>query len=237
MAGVPVVLALDIATTTGVCFGPIGAQPPLLQWGSRDFSGAGKSNGEIIALFRGWVAARCYAIRPSLIIMESPYVPVGSKPGGGAPMNPNTLRRLLGMTGAVEAIGWELKTPVREVVSAAFTKFITGKGQYKKREEKKAAVIAACRFLGCDVRGNDEADAVAIWLFAEGILSPRAAEHRRRLAADRDRELNGAGPLFGHNGGPPLGKENAPQGASLRSVMQPLASGESHGAKMQVTYR
>src|SRR5678815_825788 len=127
MASAPVVLALDVATCVGFCLGPVGAQPPLLQWGSRDFGGKDKTNGEIIALFRGWFAQRCFELRPKprLCVFESPYVPVGSKPGGGPPMNPHTLRRLLGMTGAVEAVCYDLRIPVREVVSAAFTKFMT----------------------------------------------------------------------------------------------------------------
>ncbi len=221
MPASPVALALDIATTTGFCFGPVGAQPPLLQWGSRDFGGTVrvggemvlKSNGEIQGCFRAWVAQICFVHKPRLVNVEAPYVPVGSKPGGGPPMNPNTLRRLLGMVSAVEAICWELRIPYRETVSAAFTKFLTGKGQYKTRPEKKAAVIQACRFFGCEPQDDNAADALALFFYAESILSPRAAEHRRRLATDRDRELNGSGPLF-----TVPEKENAPQAAILRGV-------------------
>jgi hypothetical protein len=216
------IVSLDIATCVGVCIGPVGAQPPLLQWGSRDFSRKDATNGEIIALFRGWVSARCFDLKPDLIVMESPYVPVGSKPGGGPPMNPHTLRRLLGMAGAVEAVCYDLKIPVREVVSAAFTKFMTGRGQYKTRPEKKAAVIAACRWFGIDCTDDNQADAAAIWLFSESIVSPRAADHRRRLAADRDRELNGSGPLF-----TVPEKENAPQVVTLRGVDATPGNGEN----------
>lgn len=213
MPAPPVVLAMDIATTSGFCFGPVGAQPPLLQYGVREFGGTDRTNGQIIGLFRGWFAQRCFEIRPTLCVFESPYIPVGLKPGGGAPMNPHTLRRLLGMTGAVEAVCYELKIPCRESVSAQFTKFLTGKGQYKTRPEKKAAVIEACRFFGCEPQDDNAADALALFFYAESILSPRAADHRRRLAADRDRELNGSGPLF-----TVPEKEDAPQVVTLRGV-------------------
>jgi hypothetical protein len=223
------IFALDIATVTGFCFGPVGAHPPLLQWGMRDFSRKEASNGEVVALFRGWFAQRCYYLKPTLVLFESPYIPTGDKPGGGARMNPFVLRRLLGMTGAVEAVCWELQIECRESVSAAFTKYVTGKGQYKSRDEKKAAVIAACRWYGIEVGTDDnQADAAALWLYAEGLLSPRAADARRRFRADRDRELNGAGPLFST-----IEKKSAPQAGSLRGADDQLNPGKVEWSKTE----
>lgn len=229
------ILALDCATKVGFACGPIGAQPPLLEYGMRDFGRKDRTNGAIIGLFRGWFAQRVFTLRPQLVVFESPYIPVPrgpfAKPGKSSPppMNPHTLRRLLGMTGAVEAVCDELRIDCREATTQEFTKFLTGKGRYPGgRDEKKAAVIQACRHLGCEPQDDNAADALAIFFYAESILSPRAAEHRRRLAADRDRELNGAGPLFGII----PDKENAPQAAILRGALSPQGNEENPWSKM-----
>lgn len=235
MPASPVLLTIDAATRLGWAAGPVGAQPPLLEWGAREFGGKGQTNGEIISTFRSWLNQRCYDLRPSLVVFESPFVPVPragfAKPGksGPPPMNPLTLRRLLGMAAQIEAICFELRIDVRECTSQEFTKFMTGRGRFPGgRTEKKAEIIKACRHFGCEVGKDDNsADALGLFFYAEAIVSPRAAEDRRRLAADRDRALNGAGPLFSNPE-----TENAPQAAILRGVVQPQGNAENPWSKM-----
>jgi hypothetical protein len=195
------ILTLDPATVCGWAVGPPGAQPPLLQWGARDF-GSGRTNGTIISMFRAWLNELCYQHRPSFCVFETPYIPrppspFAKKGAGGPPMNPLVLRRLLGMTGQIEAICEEFRILCREATSGEFTKYMTGKGRFPGgRKEKKRAVIDACRRYGCDVSDDNAADALALWFYAESFVDDRAAAHRSRLAADRIRSAAGEGPLF-----------------------------------------
>ena len=164
-------LALDVATTVGFAFGKPGETPA---WGSRSFAGKG-GTGEVVGKFRHWLGERCYALKPTLLTFEAPYVPrpqmrVGAGP---PPMNPLVLRRLLAMVGTVEAVAWELRIECREATPAEITKFFTGRARWGGREQKKAAVIAACERLGWMVGDNDNAaDALALWAMAEDILCP-----------------------------------------------------------------
>lgn len=177
------ILALDIATTVGVAIGPTGANPPLLRWGSRNFGGAGRKNGEVIGRFRHFLSTLLYKHKPTLVCFESPYIPHlqarGPRAGGPPPMNANTLRRLLGMVSAVEAACWELQIEYYEATPAEITKFFTGRARHGGRDAKKAAVIAMCRAYGWEVEDDDDAaDALSLWAMCEAQINPRAAEAR-----------------------------------------------------------
>lgn len=188
------ILALDTATVTGWAAGRVGSAPA---WGSQDFSDKAGS-GAVLGKFRYWLNQRCHEFSPKLIVFEAPYVPINRQPkfvragegfaagrGGPPPMNPLTLRRLLGLTGIVEATAYELGIECREATAGEITKFFTGRMRHGGRDAKKAATITMCRAYGWDVADNDDAaDALALWCMAEAQLDPRAAMRR------------GDGPLF-----------------------------------------
>jgi hypothetical protein len=195
------ILALDTATVTGWAHGPAGANPPLLQWGARDFSGRG-GNGEVIAKFRHWLNARCFELKPRLIVFESPYIPHPGK-RTGPPMNALVLRRLLAMVGIVEAIAFELRIECCESRPSEITKFFTGSARHGGRDAKKAATVEMCRAYGWDVGGDDNAaDALALWAMAEAKLNPRASSLRGdgRLFLPQKKEAPAATPApLNHN--------------------------------------
>lgn len=173
------ILALDTATVTGWASGPAGANPPLLQWGSRDFSGRG-GNGEVVGKFRAWLCAKCYELKPRLIVFEAPYIPrPRERKGGPPPMNALTLRRLLGLVAVLESTAWELRIECCEATTGEISKFFTGKWRHGGRDAKKAATIEMCTAYGWDVAGDDNAaDALALWAMAEGNVNPQASSAR-----------------------------------------------------------
>ena len=193
------ILCCDVATTTGFAWSEVGGTP---QWSTVNFSGKG-GTGEVCAKFRFHLMDRVLALKPSLICMESPYVPIpraphivraGTDPSraskGPAPMNPMVLRRLLAMVGLVEEIAFERGIKCRECVSSEFVKFWTGKGSWGGRDAKKAAVMRVCRQRGYDIADDNAADALALWHYAEFIVAPEIASRR---AAGARMEL----PLYG----------------------------------------
>lgn len=199
------ILVFDPATHCGWACGLAGAEPADMQWGARDFSA--KSNGEVLATFRAWVSNLCFVYKPTVCVYETPYIPQprqaftrrGLASKSPPPMNPLVLRRLLGMTGNIDAVCFELRIRCFESTSQEFTKYVTGKGRYPGgRDEKKQKVIEGVGRYGFDVQGDDNAaDALALWLWTEAIVAPNAAEHRARMAADRQRQIQGIGGLFG----------------------------------------
>lgn len=244
------ILALDIATHVGFASGRPGDEP---QWGVRDFTknAATGGNGEVVAVFRHWLNQRCYDLKPRLIAFESPYIPIPrqsrfSRAGlavGGAdlgpnvlktdgppPMNPIVLRRLLAMVGVVEATAFELRIPCQEETSSRFIKFFTGRGSWPGgRVAKKAETIRVCQLHGWDVTDDNAADAIALWCFAEDLISPRSSDQRRRQRADRQRQEAGEGPLFRN--------ENAPRDASRGAPQNPPDESESsNGKRSENTY-
>lgn len=208
-------LALDPSTRTGWAAGVPGIDVP--EFGVADFSKLTKTddprrNGAIISAFRAWLNEQCFRLRPRLVCYESPYIPVpraprfrkaGSAPDARAtaapppPMDPTVLRRLLGETGTIEAVCWELGIDCFEARTVEFVKFFTGRGSWGSRDEKKRQTILACASHGWDVQGSDDAaDALALWCFAEDQIAPEASIQRRRLAANAQRQADGGGPLF-----------------------------------------
>lgn len=182
-----VILALDMATRAGWCAGSVGKTPVF---GTADFSGK-LGIGEAMAKARYWLSEEASLRLPTLVVYEAPYIPVPRKPrlvragtevvGGGAgppPMNPLTLRKLIGFADLVEEIAHERGIECREYTSGQFTKWWTGKGAWGGREAKKAAVMRLCRLHGYPVADDNQADAVALWHWAERVEAPEIAARR-----------------------------------------------------------
>jgi hypothetical protein len=201
---VALVLALDPGTSTGWAVGAPGDTP---LWGSRDFKGG--SSGEVMGLFRHWLNQRCYELHPTLIVFEAPYIPQAHSK---IPMNAATLRRLLGIVATVEAVGWELRIPVREATTLEIARFFLGT-QRLARGAKKAATVEACRRYGWDVSDDNQADALALWAMAECKLAPALSSRR------------GEGPLFTGN--------RTPQAASQPGAFlgQPVDAGKTSNGR------
>ena len=158
------VLALDLATTTGWASGrPEG--PP--EFGSVKFTG---SRAQAYRQLRTWLDATWNVrdFQPDLIVYESPAVP--SIMSGKT--NIDTIKRLMGLAEHLEE--WaEDKIELREAsVSQVRAHFL---GRNMKSKEAKPLTIQRCHERGWRVSGEDEADACALWDYQVSWLRPDIA--------------------------------------------------------------
>jgi hypothetical protein len=168
------ILALDMATRTGWASGVIGASPT---WGAHDF-GRNRSNGEVLAAFRAWLCRKVDEIQPTVVVFESPYMP-GPNSRFSAPANALTIRRLFAFAGFTEAVCVERRVRCYEARPSEITRAFLGGPAPRLRAEKKAATVKMARLLGYAVADDDEADAVALWCFAESVFAPAMISRRR----------------------------------------------------------
>lgn len=178
------ILALDIATTTGYALGEAGSKPSYGHFRSGKRAG---SPGEIAALFRDWLNELCKTHQPQWLVYESPYIPRQPQPFARRqppPVDIYVLRRLITLCGIAEEVAWRHQIACREEASNVVCKQFTGRGSWGSRAEKKVATQKMCAVYGWHQVTEDEADALALWTYAETVLYPALAMRR------------GAGSLF-----------------------------------------
>jgi hypothetical protein len=180
------ILALDQATVTGWAYSDPGDKS--VQFGHQRMGRQGGTAGEVGAAFAIFLEARIAVFEPRWIVYEAPYVPRPSARAGVPPINPETLRRLLGLAFLIDTIAEQHGIDCREATSGAFIKFFTGSGKYPERAAKKAATVAMCKIHGWKAT-EDEADALALLFYAEAKLFPEFSMKRA------------AGPLFANAAG------------------------------------
>ena len=171
----PGLLALDQATTLGWSHALPGQEPV---WGTKRFEGQ-KGAGFVGAALWAFLEDLTGRFAPDWIVYEAPYVPT-SAGKARVPTNAETMRRLLGMAFLIDTFAELHSIECREIASVAATKHMTGRGRYPDRKAKKRAVMQACWARGWKV-GEDEADALALLLFAESLLCPAEAYRRARV--------------------------------------------------------
>lgn len=162
------ILALDLATKTGVCAGT-GEHLPVLS--HVHLPPTGEDVGRFLCLFEDELKPIVESTGPTLIVYESPLL------GGDTQIS--IRRKLLGLAGVTEMIAHREGIEVAEIAATSVKKALTGHGN-----AKKPAMIAACRAYGLDplvYRQNgddasDEADAFGIWLAAVRLRLPHLAE-------------------------------------------------------------
>jgi len=169
------VLALDLATTTGWCYGPPGETP---ECGHIRFSKPGTPRAQTYRTYRNWLD-ETWGKReeiPDLIVYESPAV--GSHMGGKT--NVETLKLLSGLAEHLEEWAYG-KTELREAsASQVRAHFI---GQNLKAKIAKPMVFERCVELGWPVETTDESDACALWDYQCCWLDPQLAVRTTRLFA------------------------------------------------------
>jgi hypothetical protein len=193
------ILAIDGAATAGFALGRTGQEP---RFGSRCFTGSGAS-GEVVARFSRFLRQTIEREQPDVITYEAPYFPMGFR--RGPPANAKTLRRLLGLAEIIDAVAWDCNLRCYQATAGEVCAYLTGKSNWGGRAQKKAATIAAARAWGWAVNTDDEADACAVWAYAESILDPVAAAQRRarlglELALHPPNEDTPRGPIAGRRG-------------------------------------
>lgn len=162
------ILALDIATTTGVAVGSAGEAPVAWSKGlgkapdERRFSNALRLTSSLLAEHE-----------PDLLAVEAPV--------GG----PKTSHYLVGLLACVRGCACNRGVPIMMCSIGSVRKHFLGKSlstrdfpSLKPAAAKRAIkeqVMARCKLLGWDVADADAADACAVWDYAMAHSAPSAA--------------------------------------------------------------
>lgn len=174
------ILALDLATVTGWAYADPAAiaawartvieangtarQPGLI---SGEESFRSPSRGAMLARHYGWLSDMITVYAPRLIVAEAPLP-------GGQPSLDNA-RIAFGLAAQTESVAARHRIGCRDAQISTVRKHFTGKGKYPTTSAAKAATIDACRLRGWAVRGNNEADALAVldWAIADEFAKRR----------------------------------------------------------------
>ncbi|WP_336801679.1 hypothetical protein [Kaistia sp. MMO-174] len=163
-------LFLDIATRSGWAEGVPGERP---SFGSIKLAPAGASGDEVLAGMVRFLGERIMAFPPRWIVYEAPLV-----------RNQRTAELLMGLCGVVRGVSYRLGVrSIKQIhVSTVRSRFLP-KGYPKGGPELKAAVIDEVVRRGFDPANDDEADALAGWIVAVGMIAPKVSPQYDPLLA------------------------------------------------------
>jgi len=164
------ILALDVATNTGICDGVPGCTPKLstVSW-RRDKS------DDVAAIYGhaiGWMAARLKDDPPALVVIERPVPPSGAF---GATNHQTTLITI-GLFGVFCGVASAKSIEVLEAPISTWRKFALGAGNLAGKVAKQRAV-ELCAHLSWQAQDHNAAEAACIWLYACSLRAPQVA-HR-----------------------------------------------------------
>lgn len=153
-------MAFDIATQTGVAFGPAGGTPRVV---SVDL-GKGLSEAQRFS--------RMIRMADQFLTMHKPDLVVYEAAIGGQ----NSSQYLIGLVSCLRAVAADHKLDAKPVYLAGVRKHFIGKNLTVKdfpvlnrgsaKKEIKRVVMNRCRALGWDIDDDNEADACAAWDYA-----------------------------------------------------------------------
>ena len=170
------ILSLDVASSSGWAYGGPGEVP---QHGSFLLPSTGEDLGRYGVEFLQWLTAKLVELQPREVVFEAPILPRQT--------NLNTTRKLHGLALLVEVACALKGVPCSEIGNSEWRRQFLGPYYPPKacRDELKRAVIAACRNMGWNPRGDDDADAL-------GILHV-VSSHRNqaRAASDAGNRMGG----------------------------------------------
>ena len=148
------ILALDLATKTGVCFGSPSTTPIFF---TEILGDTGEHHGARFAQAIRMMNRLIKTYEPGLIVLEAPIKTNKTK------RNPEEV--LMGLRGCVMGIAHMHHVPFEQhEVKTVRTHFI-GQGNLKSADAK-AAVMKRCKQLGWNPKNLDESDSGAVWDYA-----------------------------------------------------------------------
>lgn len=149
------ILAFDLATNTGVAFGPAGAKVPELR--SYKLAPGATQGARFLEAFI--MTRRLIKESGCQVIVVEKALAAG---GGGAAAR---VELAMGIRACVLAAAYHEQIPVKEYAVTTIRKHFIGKGN-TPRAEAKRATIKRCQMLGWDPQNDNEADAAALWDYA-----------------------------------------------------------------------
>jgi len=170
----PIIAAFDIATVTGVCFGPVGGTPRLFTIDMRE---GGQSRPERLAWFytklRGFFADN----HIDQVRYEKPMnVAVANKIG----VNDDTITLLHGAVAILEVCA--VRASIVDINNFSVQdarQHLTGQRAHGRTKAGKSLgkeeVMRTCRMLKIDATNEHEGDSYAGWSYACGLANPRIA--------------------------------------------------------------
>ncbi len=162
----PLIVGMDIATTTGVAYGSAIGKPSMRTW---DLRKGGKSRPHRLALLAEFCFDFFGSFNVDMLFYEQGLsLAAGMEIG----MKEETFAMLRGAIGVVEAVAAKCKIPIIKAVSVQDARrHLLGAGRIPKGEGKKL-VFDRCRALRWPVTNEDESDAAAIWSLGCGEANP-----------------------------------------------------------------
>lgn len=170
------ILFLDLARQTGWCEGAPGEAP---QSGSHRLAPADASPAAVYAGLIDFLGQRLTTFRYRVVAFEAPLDVRHMQK-----TNINTARMLLGIAAIAEGVAYStghhrlFEAAVHDVRRHLL-------GFRPKGGEAKRAVIDRLKMLGFNPVDDNEADAIAGWLYACAIIDPQKAKMTLPLLADR----------------------------------------------------
>ncbi len=168
------ILFLDLATQMGWCEGIPGDSAKPVS-GTHRLAPPGASPAAIFGGLIDWLATRLMAVRYQMVVYEAPMDPRHMK------TNLNTARVLLGLSAVVEGVAYQTgHYRLKEANVHDIRKHLLGHRPAKG--EAKAAVMAAVSRAGFDPKDDNEADAIAGWIYSAALLGDARAQVAGTLA-------------------------------------------------------
>lgn len=161
----PLILALDVASTTGCAEGRPGEKPRTWKW---RLGGEGATRPERLFSLLCHLSEHLAVSKPRTIVIEAPMSLRGA----------DTMMLLFGAVGVCEAVA--RGRDVNDVLLAnvqTVRRYFVDRARFKQTNDGKKAVMEKCQALGWNPQGFDEADAAAVWAWACHTRYPRHAQH------------------------------------------------------------
>lgn len=172
------VLAMDIATQTGIAFDSDVEGVPVLE----TFRLPPSSDGNVgpgFVTFRKTLVKLLERVNPAIVCIEAPLHIAGGH-RSTRPTNQQTVYKLLGLAAIAEETCCGMGYPIVETNIMTAKKHLTGNGH-----ADKAMMMRMCRTLRWDAKTSDEADAAALWCHLKALRDPRFAPRSTPLFASR----------------------------------------------------
>lgn len=160
------ILALDLATRLGWCFGDGSGDP---QFGTYVLPKTGREIGPFIVAYHRWLRGMLIERKPDFIVFEAPM------PDGRALTNMATSLKLKGLCTHTEFLATLAEIRVSQVPANEWKKSVVGRGGWGK-SVKPYPAFAALAQRGFSVADDNAADALCIWIHAMGLLAPQVAQ-------------------------------------------------------------
>lgn len=152
------VLALDLATKTGWCYGPIGAERPV--WGVWQLPSPTEA-GRQGAAFRNQLLDAIDRYRPKLIMYEA-ALPAGAMP------HAKTGELLIGLAFVADVACYDREVEARKEWPQTIRSKVMGpgNGRITSKQKNDGMIVRWLQARGLPVEDHNAADAILAWMFA-----------------------------------------------------------------------